>query len=93
MKVHWLDARFRGAFIASALPLIIVGAIEAQAHDISSRSKPVYVSTQNQTVKTSLNLFAKAGSGDRKMRARSIGNGSYLCSPAGLGRSSRCARN
>jgi hypothetical protein len=93
MKHHRLDARFRAAFLASALPLIIVGATEVRANDSSSSIKPTYVSAQNQTAKTSLNLFAKAGPGDRKMRGRSIGNGSYLCSPAGLGRSSRCARN
>ena len=78
---------------AAALALAPIGTSQASAHEKTKTVRSAQISTKSRAEAGSLNLLATPVKGTRTVRAYSMGNGSYLCSPAGLGRKSRCSRN
>jgi len=93
MKHTRFNALLRARVLASAIGVAAVGGTSACAHDDQSRTQNVVNSGQTRSVDVALNLFGEPRAGARTVRVRSMGNGSYVCSPAGLGKSSRCYRN
>ena len=86
-------ARLRAVGLAAFAAALVIGTTSASAYDaVSTQTAPVVV-TDGEETRLSLNLLSEPRSGTRTVRTRSMGNGSYLCSLAGLGQRSRCRRN
>jgi len=93
MRHTRFNALLRARIWASAIVVAAIGGTSACAHDDQSRNQNAATSSQTSTVDVALNLLGEPRPGARTVRVRSMGNGSYVCSPAGLGKKSRCYRN
>ena len=93
MRHIGMNALSRAAVLLLCIALLPAGGTAAWAHDKKSGERKSTISTQSRTVNPSLNLLGEPRPGARTVRVRAMGNGSYVCSPAGLGRGSRCYRN
>ncbi|SIS94991.1 hypothetical protein SAMN05421759_107102 [Roseivivax lentus] len=93
MKTTRKPARICASIFASILALTITGANPASAHEKTKTPRTAHLSSKSVDAVASLNLLGAPREGTRTVRVHSMGNGSYVCSPAGLGRKSRCSRN
>lgn len=89
-----LGTALRGSGTLLITLLVIHSAPQAaQAH--SEKTRDVTISTKSaDRAPARINLLAGPRPAKRKtVRASQVGNGSYICSPAGFGRKSRCYSN
>ncbi len=85
--------RVRANGFAAAVAVLVLGGTSVHAHDVVSVDMASHEVAETGTTLLSLNLLTEPRPGKRTVRTRSMGNGSYLCSLAGLGQRSRCRRN
>ena len=93
MKQYDFFSLSRAVGLVTIVALTPLGATMTTAHDASQNDHGYQTTAANRASDTALNLFRDRQEGERTVRVRSMGNGSYICSPAGFGRSSRCYRN
>lgn len=86
-------ARVRANGFAAVFAVLAFGGTSVCAHEAPSVDNTEREIVESDTMLFSLNLLSAPRPGKRTVRTRSMGNGSYLCSLAGLGQRSRCRRN
>lgn len=75
--------------LAAGLALALSCATAASATEGKAKVQPAAKAGSAAT----LNLLAAPRQGQPVVRVRAMGNGSWICSPAGFGQRSRCYRN
>ena len=94
MKRIGKGARVGASGFAGILTTLVILGTSAQAHEAWPRAPQAAASETAQDQRVALNLLSRPGKGTRStVTIQSMGTGSYLCSPAGLGKRSKCARN
>ncbi|SDJ64244.1 hypothetical protein SAMN04488026_102120 [Aliiruegeria lutimaris] len=83
--------RIRRLALTASATLLIAGAGHASDTAVSPSAQTGVAVTRAGTA--NLNLLSAPRSGTPKVPVVSMGRGSWICSPAGFGRRSRCYRN
>lgn len=77
--------------LAVAVAAIPIG--EANANTGTKNGSTVETTASTRAPTSRLNLLSEPRDGQPAVRVRSMGAGSWICSPAGFGQRSRCYRN
>ena len=78
---------------AAALVITAVSVGEAPADTGTQSSGNVETTASTRAPSAGINLLSEPRTGQPAVRVRSMGSGSWICSPAGFGQRSRCYRN
>jgi len=65
----------------------------SHANTLTNAEAPLQTAASMRAPTSGLNLLAAPRTGQPVVRVRSMGRGSWVCSPAGFGQRSRCHRN
>lgn len=76
--------------LAAGLALALTCATAAGATEGTAKLQPAAKAAR---AAASLNLLSAPRKGQPVVRVRAMGNGSWICSPAGFGQRSRCYQN
>ncbi|NDR58714.1 hypothetical protein [Aliiruegeria sabulilitoris] len=83
--------RIRHLVLSTSAALLIAGAGHAADTAVTPSAQTGVAVTRAATA--TLNLLSAPSRGTPKVPVVSMGRGSWICSPAGFGRRSRCYRN
>jgi hypothetical protein len=87
-------AILRTGILVSTITMFSITAAPSAAHEVAPRAQASEPATlQRSAAASTLNLLSEPRDRVPVIRARAIVTGSWVCSPAGFGRRSRCYRH
>lgn len=94
MREFRSSALARTSRILTVMIAVAAGAPLQAAGPLADQQENPEHTRKETSSKNRLNILGQAQNPEQKvLRIRQLGDGNYICSPSGFGRSSRCYRN